>query len=741
MKSHCFPQIKGCLSNSDSNLSDQLLKLNRLLKNLVHGGRFSDALHLFHRIHSSHRLNPDQYTLSTALFACASLPDSISGAQLHANSIKSGLKSFPHVANTLLSLYAKSRDLAAVKKAFAGMNRPDCYSRTTLLSACVKLGELDDALQLFDEMPERNLELWNALITGCAEKAYDEMAIHLFQKMHLLNVKSDHYTFACVLSLCSSLSSSPQFEFGKQVHSLIVKTGFLLKTSVVNSLLTMYFNGGSLADGYLIFEEVGCRVGDAITYNSIIAGLASVERYEEALSMFKEMLTVGISPTELTFVSVMGTCFSSKLADQLYAQAVKTRFGRCTSVNNAAISMYSSCRNSNAARLVFERLGEKDIVSWNAIIASYAQENSSKDAIFAYRQMQRDGKKPDEYTIGSLLASMDSRRDVEMIQGVVIKNGLISKTEVANALLSAFSKNGLIEEASDVFLDMPTRNLISWNALISGFLSNGLPTRGLRLFSMLPEFGMRPNHYTLSLVLSICANTSDLRRGKQVHAYVVKSRHFVANTLLGNSLITLYSKCGALDMSLRVFDSMTEKDTVSWNSIISAYSQYGDGKKAIERFEAMQSVATVEPDGATFTAILSACSHSGLVEEGIRIFDIMVQDYRIEPEMHHVSCLFDLLGRAGLVDVAEGIIRVRSGEIDPRVWWALLSSCVAHGQVRLGSMVAEFLLETEKDDPAIYVLVSNLYAGAGKWEQSANLRRLVAGCGATKMPGSSWIAS
>ncbi|KAK6152812.1 hypothetical protein DH2020_012451 [Rehmannia glutinosa] len=719
MRSKCYREVKIAIPE---NPIQELIKLNCLLKNLLHAGHFSDALHLFQQIHSSHQIKPDHYTLSTAITACANLQETRVGAQLHAHSIQSGLKIFPHVTNTLLSLYAKSRDLVSVKRVFDEIVTPDVYSHTTLLSACTKLGEVDYARHVFDQMPERNVAVWNAMITGCAENGHDWIAFDFFHKMHVLGVKGDNYTFASVLSLCSL----EQFDFGRQLHSVVVKTGFLRRVSVINSLLTMYFNCKRATDAYGVFEEVGCEVGDEITYNAIIAGLVSMERDEEALLMFKDMKTVGLKPTELTFVSVMGACFFLVIASQVHGQAIKMKFEDCTSVSNAAISMYSNCGDINSAYLVLE--------------ASYAEENLNKEAMLAYIQMQRNDIEPDEFTIGSLLTSSNSLEVIEMIQAIAIKKALILKVAISNALVSAFSRNGEIEQASKLFYDMHSKNLISWNSMISGFLINGLHTRALQHFSKLLLLGLRPNHYTLSLVLSICASISDLQHGKQVHAYILKFGYFF-HTLLGNALIALYSKCGALCWSLRVFQNMIEKDTVSWNSIISAYAEHGEGKKAIDWFEAMQCSGAATPDNATFTAVLSACSRSGLVADGIQIFNLMVNGYGIEPEANHFSCIIDLLGRAGFLDIAERLIKNRGFDIDSGVWWTLFSLCAAHGHIQLGTIIAEFLLETGKEDPAVYVHLSNLYANAGKWEDAANLREIMKKYGVMKQPGSSWITS
>lgn len=623
-----------------------------------------------------------------------------------------------------------------MKKIFNEIQEPDVYSWTTLLSACTKLGDVAYACDVFDSVQNRNVAIWNAMITGCGKSGYDEIALNLFHKMLALGVRHDYYSLASVLSLCSS----ELFDFGRQVHSLIIKTGFLARTSVVNALLTMYFNSEKVTDAFRVFNEEGIMVHDQITYNAMIDGLVNMEREEDTFFMFKTMLSMGLTPTELTFVSAMSSCSCERIAVQMHALALKLGLEDCTPVSNAAIKMYSNCQNLYAAHLVFQRLEEKDVISWNTMIVSHSVENQDKDAILVYLQMQREGIRLDLFTIGSLLVSLEDSVLVETIQASVIKNALILETEVSNALVSAFSKHGRISQAYQIFHEMNSKNLISWNTLINGHQLTGYPVKGLDLFSQLVSSGLLvPNIYTFSIIFSICASMSALQYGEQVHAYIFKLRyHF--ETSLNNALITLYAKCGLLESSLRVFQNMMEKDVVTWNSMISAFAQHGKGKEAVLYFEMMKS-STVMPDKATFTAVLSACSHSGLLTDGIRIFNSLVNSYGIEPEVDHFSCIVDLLGRAGYLDEAEKLLASKLVDIDSSVWWTLFSSCAAHGNLRLGRIVARILLETEEHNPAVYVNLSNICANLGNWEESAYLRELMKKHGVKKQPGSSWIGS
>ncbi|KAF8088893.1 hypothetical protein N665_0527s0013 [Sinapis alba] len=715
-----------CFTESLSPTPTTLLNLNRRLTALTRSGSNTNALNLFAQVHRCTSLKPDQYTVSSAITAASHLRDTLFGGQLHCYAIRSGLLRHSHVSNTLLSLYARSGNLPSSKKSFLEIEEPDVYSWTTLLSASLKLGDINHAFEVFDEMPERgDVAIWNAMITGCKENGYHGMSIELFRKMHELGVGHDKFGFATVLSVCS-------LRFGVQVHSLVVKTGFLSASSVVNALVTMYFNGGVVCDACLVFEEAGVGVRDQVTFNVVIDGLSGLKR-GESLLVFREMLEAGLRPTDLTFVSVMSSCSCADMGHQVHGLSIKTGYEDYTLVSNSTMSMYSSFEDLVAARKVFESLEEKDLVTWNTMISGYNQARLGESAMLLYKRMHRVGVKPDEFTFGSLLASSLDLDALEMVQVCVIKCGLSSKMEVSNALISSYSKHGEIAKADLIFEGALEKNLISWNAIISGFYHNGFPFEGLKRFSSLleTEVLVLPDAYTLSTLLSICVNTSSLILGTQAHAYVIRHRLF-KETLIGNSLINMYSQCGTVQKSLQVFNQMSEKDVVSWNSLISAYARHGEGESAVVTYKAMQEEGKVDTDAATFTAILSACSHSGLVKEGLEIFNSIVK-----PSVDHFSCLVDLLGRAGYLDEAESLVKMSGCRVG--ALWGLFSACAAHGDLKLGKMVARSIMDQEKDDPSVYVQLSNIYAGAGLWKEAEETREAMNMIGAMKQRGCSWM--
>ncbi|CAN6450383.1 unnamed protein product [Victoria cruziana] len=683
-----------------------LIRLNALISKRTRSGQHRDALLLVHHLNSSLQLKPDHYTIASALTACANLADVAAGEQLHAHVTIAGFRRYLQVGNTLIAFYAKAGDLVSARHVFEEIPLRDVFSWTTLVSAHAKSGEVEIALGLFEEMPQRNLVAWNGLITGCAQSGRHEVASEVFKRMRKMGENCDHYTYAGLFSLCSS----PEFIcLGRQIHAVVIPTGLLARASVVNAMLTMYFDCGMLDDACDVFVE-SVDAHNQVTFNAMMAGLIGMSRYLEALAVFKEMQEACLLPTEATLVSILCVCSFMNLVElgmQIHGHVVRTGLEDHVMVCNAAISMYSNCLDLQSAWMLFEMLPNRDLVSWNSIIAGYGQQMFWKEALEVLLNMQRSGIRPDEFTYGSILAgfvSFGTKKYVEMIHGLAHKDGLILNTRVCNALNSTY--NGLVREA--------------WDCLYK-----------------LQESKVRPNSCTLSVILSTCGCISSLRQGQQVHAYILRCG-LDLETSLGNALVTMYAKSGCLSWSRDVFCRMRQKDVVSWNAMIAACGQHGEGEEALRCFETMGKLGILY-DQVTFTVILSACSHAGLIDDGCRIFSSMIKDYGLTPSQDHYSCIIDLLGRAGNLQEARRFIKGMPSEAGSHIWWSLLSACRGHGDVRLGEIAGKYLLEFEPNNPAVYVLLSNVHASAGHWEDAARVRDLMRENGVVKEPGCSWI--
>nr|UPT49902.1 pentatricopeptide repeat protein AaPPR1305 [Agave angustifolia] len=138
-------------------------------------------------------------------------------------------------------------------------------------------------------------------------------------------------------------------------------------------------------------------------------------------------------------------------------------------------------------------------------------------------------------------------------------------------------------------------------------------------------------------------------------------------------------------------------------------------------------------------AVFSACSHSGLVSECQRLFDNMSKSYGIKPKMEHYSCLVDLYARAGLLEEAEEILHRMPFRPSAAIWAALLNACSVHRNTEIGERAAKELLEMKTQNAGHYVLIANMYAAAGRWQELAKVRMMMRDRGVRKAPGVAWV--
>lgn len=303
------------------------------------------------------------------------------------------------------------------------------------------------------------------------------------------------------------------------------------------------------------------------------------------------------------------------------------------------------------------------------------------------------------------------------------------------SMITGFSDAGNLVLARRLFDEMPERDLISWNAMISGYVQNRKPLMALDLFCRMMSENLKPNRVTVASVLSACSSAGALDAGKWIHAYINKNK-FRLDPFLGSALIDMYSKCGAVKFASDVFESLREKNACTWNAMINGLAMNGQAEKALDVFSQMQLDRRVLPDEVTFVGVLLACSHGGFVEEGGKHFYSMTRKYGVRLAVEHYACMADLLGRCGFLREAEEIIRNMSTKPDVVVWRALLGGCRIHKDVELAERV---ILEMETHGSGDYVLLSNLYASVGRWEDVEKVRRIMKDRGIEKTPGCSSI--
>ncbi|CAJ1967497.1 unnamed protein product [Sphenostylis stenocarpa] len=443
--------------------------------------------------------------------------------------------------------------------------------------------------------------------------------------------------------------------------------------------------------------------------------------------------------------TVLNECVSKrafKEGQRVHAHMIKTHHLPCVYLWTRLIVFYVKCDSLRDARHLFDEMPERNVVSWTAMISAYSQRGYASHALTLFVQMLRSGTEPNEFTFATVLTSCIGALGFVLgrqIHSLIIKLNYESHVYVGSSLLDMYAKDGKIHEARGIFECLPERDVVSCTAIISGYAQLGLDEEALELFRQLQKEGMQSNYVTYTSVLTALSGLAALDHGKQVHNHLLRSE-VLSFVVLQNSLIDMYSKCGNLTYARRIFVTMHERTVISWNAMLVGYSKHGEGKEVLELFNLMRDENKVKPDSVTVLAVLSGCSHGGLEDKGMDIFyDMTSGKIAVQPDTKHYGCVVDLLGRAGRVEEAFEFIKKMPFEPSAAIWGCLLGACSVHLNVDIGEFVGHRLLEIEPENAGNYVILSNLYASAGRWEDVRSLRDLMLKKTVTKEPGRSWI--
>ncbi|KAL8130070.1 hypothetical protein V2J09_019225 [Rumex salicifolius] len=379
----------------------------------------------------------------------------------------------------------------------------------------------------------------------------------------------------------------------------------------------------------------------------------------------------------------------------------------------------------NGARKMFDEMPERNVATWNAMVSCMIQFESDEEGLSLLLQMHRLGFSPDQFALGSVLrgcAGLKSLIAGRQIHCYAVKTGLEINLVVGSAIAhNMYMRCRSLEDGERVIKGMSVRNVIACNTLIAGRAQNGYSEGALEQYNLMKKAGFRPDQITFVSVISSCSELATLGQGQQIHAEVLKvGADSVVSAV--SSLISMYSRCGCLKNSERIFIERKDADIVLWSSMIAAYGFHGKGEKAIKLFRQMEEEG-IKANEVTFLSLLYACSHSGLKDKGMKYFDIMVKEYGLKPKLEHYTCMVDLLGRSGCLQQAEDMIRSMPVKADAIIWKTLLSACKIHKDIDMARRIAKEVLQVNPQESAAYVLLANIHASDKNWEHVSDIRK------------------
>ncbi|KAJ4950432.1 hypothetical protein NE237_027264 [Protea cynaroides] len=455
---------------------------------------------------------------------------------------------------------------------------------------------------------------------------------------------------------------------------------------------------------------------------------------EEAVLTFTKMQGSDIQGDNYTFPLMLKAAaglVSSHVGFALHGQIIKTGFSSHVFVQTALLKFYSALGYMDRARLLFDKMSDKDLLAWNSMLDAYASYGHMDDALEIFDMMPvRDSVSFNTMISGyGKIGRVASARDYF--------DRMPTKDDVSwNSMITVYTKSGDMKLARLLFDEMVGRNVVSYNTIINGYLQNQCYADALDLFYKMKASRTEANHLTLSAVLSACAHLYSLETGVRIHT---KAVGFLSDPHVTAALIDMYSKCGSLEGALGVFYKAQVKNIYCWNAMISGLALHGYGQAALRLFEEMKAGST-KPDDITFIGLLSACSHAGMVQEGCLLFECMEREFGVSPKAEHYGCMVDLLGRAGFLDRAYEVIETMPFEPETTVVGALLGACLIHGDLKMGELIAERI--TRRGDclsDGEYMMLANMYAMCGQWQESNRWKRKMNDAGISKAAGCSLV--
>ncbi|XP_057833042.2 pentatricopeptide repeat-containing protein At1g11290, chloroplastic [Cryptomeria japonica] len=525
--------------------------------------------------------------------------------------------------------------------------------QNNLINMYVKCGSLADASKVFDHMKKRDRVSWNTVIAAYQRHGYPYEAVTLFHQMQRTGVQPDQFTFASVLPACAKMGGLDQ---GINIHQSIKDRGISPDVVVATALVDMYAKCGSINKARELFDRMPQR--DVFSWNAMIVGYAQNGFVEKALQTFKQMQLSGVKLNSTTYASILPTCAKMGALEQgmdIHQRITEGGFLSDVVVANSLVDMYAKCGSINKARELFDKMSQRNVVSWNAMIAGYAQNGFFGKALETFKEMQSAGVKPNSTTTASILSACARMGVLEQgmdIHQSITERQFLSDVVIATALVDMYAKCGSIEKAHELFDKMIQRDTVSWNAMIVGYAQNGFVEKALETFKQMELSGVKPNSTTFSSILPACAKMGALEQGIYIHQSITEGG-LLSDVVVVSALVDMYAKCGSIDKACELFGKMPQRNVVSWNAMILGYAQNGLVEKALETFKQMQ-LAGVKPDSTTFASILPACAKMGALEQGVDIHQSIAEGGFLS-DIVVVNALVDMYAKCGSIEQARDL--------------------------------------------------------------------------------------
>lgn len=388
------------------------------------------------------------------------------------------------------------------------------------------------------------------------------------------------------------------------------------------------------------------------------------------------------------------------VGSRIHAMIEQSNFNFDVVVATTLISMYTKCSRLEDARRMFEKMPERNTVTWNAMMAAYAQVEQGTNVLRLFTQMLQEGLITDRFTFASIINACSTLSDLaegRRMHACIIHRGFESDTIVTTTLVSMYGKCGQLQEAQRMFCAMPKRNVVSWNAMIKMYTDLGHVKHALCIFDQMLQEGELPDRVTFLCILDACTSQSALILVQRIHLHILCSG-IDADEDVATALMNMYGSFGSLDDARRIFDGMPNRDIVTWTSMITIYAENGYGNEVLELLDQVKHRGLNE---AQYIQLLDACADQIVLARGEDLHTCVIDN---NPAVS--TALVKLYGKSGSLEDAYTMFENVS------IWHVVSRKTMLYGQHRHGEVACQLFSQMLQEGllPVKFSLVSVLSA-------------------------------
>ena len=522
----------------------------------------------------------------------------------------------------------------------------DVYVGSSLIHVYGACHSLLEASKVFDEFPDRNVVMWNAMISVFSDHGLSNEAIQTFKHMQQCKVHPNDATFISILKATSTMGD---LRYSRMVHFFLVESIFCPNVIIDTTLVDTYCKCGSLMDAKDVFERLS--KDNIVTWSAMLTGYVDHGYENEARILFGQMINHGVVVNAIIFVVVLRACCKPDMIQYGYLIHMLIIQGGSLDefVDSALINLYVKCAKIDDAYCTFCRFSEQNLASWSSMIEGYTEHGCETKAIALFQKMIYAGENPNSVIFLSVFKACSNIHDLKKCISFhvqVIENGFWIDPFVGNTLIDMYAKCGSISKALEVFNKLPKKSVMTWNALISGYVYSGDGWEALCLYEKMQAENIDPNSITFSSIIKACCISYALEEGKIIH-FIITHHNLGSDIFLKSALIDLYAKNGCCEDACMLFDKSVKHELVPCNVMMRGYVHHGQFQDALKVFSQIGRPAS-KPDSVMFVNLLQACSSTGAHIEG-KLVHLFVLDSGCESSLFIGNALIDMYSKCGSI--------------------------------------------------------------------------------------------